>query len=383
MKPGNKITFIILAWWYGLLILGEIGSAIDIGMEAIIFIILAIACYSFGYSISYNFIFIKPYRIKTIVISSNKVLIAIIIIQLILSFLSVKYILTNPSNIRDLIFSEPEKIFYLKYIFQFYATILFPIGFYIIFQYKYFRIGRNEKILIITFFICDTLISFGRFSIYILLIYILINYLTDNNLKKINYLRLLFYFIIGFIFINLVFNARYTGDIALFSGLNGLKNYVYDSIINYHIVGFGILDKFINREFIFEDKGILSFGFIEYIFTKFINLFGISSVSSYAELGEYLQSTYINIGDTKYISFPTILLPFYIDFGFIGTCVLLFLMGCLVGQCKYSNYQISPFGKYFSALMLIGIFQTVLISQFFYIPIILNIIGFRCCNENK
>lgn len=383
MKPGNKLALVILGWWYLLVVLTEISDSIEIGIKTIGLICLAIFSYTFGYILSYNYIKIADYKKNIYLINSEKIILSILLFQILLACFSLNFLLGNSTNIRDIIFSEPEQIFHVKYIFQVYSTILYPIGLYAVFQYNYFELSLKKKIIVISFFIFDTLISFGRFSLYILTIYILINIITDKKSRKIKYHIILFYSLIGFIFINLVYNARYTGDITLFSGLDGLKNYVYDSIINYHIVGFGILDKFVNKEFIFEDKGILSFGFAEYALTKFINLFGNTLSSSYAELGEYLQSTYINIGDTKYISFPTILLPFYLDFGFFGTCVLLFIMGCLVGQCKYSNYQISSFGKYYSALMLIGIFQTVLISQFLYIPIILNLIGFRYCNENK
>ncbi|QWD98816.1 oligosaccharide repeat unit polymerase [Polynucleobacter sp. MG-5-Ahmo-C2] len=369
---SNRLKGFIAIWWSFWIAAAYLNTSLSISNLATALVTFSMVLFLVGWSLSENLKFKKLPKEKYFYLNVEIILLYIILIQIVMSIFSLTYSLNNPGALRDIAYSNPVEIYKNQYILQIYTLLVYPIGLYGIASINFFSSTTYKNGLILLFFIFDTLITLGRLSIYIFFIYILINAIIIN--KKLIYKKIAFLFIIANIIMYILFNYRYTNELNI--SLENYIEYLETSVFNYHIIGFKIFDEFINGNLIFNSESLLTFGFYEYIVSKFYSIF-IPTVSNWAKFGEVLQGFVIQIEGGTYNALSTIFLPYYIDFGIIGPPAFLFIFGSIIGFGINRTGNVTPLGILILILVITGMLQSTTIGQLLYIPLILILFGIR------
>jgi oligosaccharide repeat unit polymerase len=369
---SNRLKLFIVIWWGFWITAAYLNTNLNISDLAMALVAFSMLSFLIGWSLFENIKVKKLIKRNYFYLNTEKILLFIVLIQIVMSINSLAYSINNPGALRDIAYSNPEEIYKNPYVLQIYSLLIFPIGLFAIVSIKFFISKENQKWLILLFFFLDTLITLGRLSIYTLLIYIIINAIIINN--KVIYKKLLIFLIIVNIIMYILFNYRYTNELNI--SLGNYIEYLETSVFNYHIIGFKMFDEFIVSNFIFQSESFLTFGFYEYIVSKFNSIF-IPTVSNWAKFGEVLQGFVIQFEGGTYNALSTIFLPYYIDFGIIGPPAFLFIFGSIVGFGINQSSNVTPLGILILILVISGMLQSTTIGQLLYVPLALILFGVR------
>jgi hypothetical protein len=163
----------------------------------------------------------------------------------------------------------------------------------------------------------------------------------------------------------IIFMVRYGADFKNISlNISNFTNYLYDSLFVYHIVPFEILSRSMH------DKEILSLGpcvllsFLKLPIDLLIKISGGTVDSSFATLGSLLNSTIIFVGTNFYNAFSTIILPPFIDAGYVGVFIYFSIYGWLMQFCKKRSL-----GLFLFYILFFGLFQPINVSALFFMPL--------------
>lgn len=257
-------------------------------------------------------------------------------------------------------------------IFVLYESFLIPIGVYLISSWVCsMKQIKLWIILMLTFFFLDALIKVGRFPLYFAMFFLLYAHLSGAHRFK---LRNTFIILIGIISISVFFlflRLSFVGQIDY----KLLILVIEKAIINYHIIGFYILDIFLERSDLVHHSAIplYTFGYFQYLASLLLRRVGVDIQYQQQDLNLALTEP-INIEDLGvYNAFGTNLLPLYLDGGIILCIIGMYIIGFLlrtgIGNTSRTFSAINLIAVF---VMIFGIFQPLINSGLFYIPVLLH-----------
>ena len=192
----------------------------------------------------------------------------------------------------------------------------------------------------------------GRFTIYYLIFFLFIDrVLLNNNMTKIktdfiNNNKIKSYFIIIFIVSTTLFLQlrKITSERGDVDAVEVIQKFG----LNYHVVGFHMLDKFVVNDiqtdsYSFPSTSLGDVGWYFELVTKYSKVLPVFK-NSFKELMEYFNDgIFIEELDFPYNAFTTNILPFYADGGIFGVIFMFFIIGRISKLGKnYSIYRINP-----------------------------------------
>jgi hypothetical protein len=346
MKVSQIFLISVGLWWLGWLAIAKIIDAFPIGNQTVYLVVFSVLMFQLGgwMAVLLNSIH-RPVEVRRAGLSVYKknsifnckwIPVAVLIIQFVLLILSVKYFMGS-DNFRDAVYEKTGEIWGSIFFIYLYDMLIFPIA--LVWIITRMRFGADlPRSLRIGFFILllDSLIKMGRGSLYVYGLILLSAWL--QGLIKISY-GVFFRLIFGVATLSvLIFGLRYGGDLSY--NHFDIFGYFFDSILVYHIVGFGILDQFTSKSVTFDSEHppILWLGFIEGLLGSFLKFMGVNYTSLYAQLGEFLQGVVVTTEVGFYNAFGTNILPFYLDGGGFFSLVSFFLLGFLFSLLQQTCY---------------------------------------------
>lgn len=221
----------------------------------------------------------------------------------------------------------------------------------------------------------------GRFTIYYLIFFLFIDRIILNkNLTrtKLNN-KIKSYFIIFFIVSTSIFIQL--RKITLERGNVDVVEVIQKFGLNYHVVGFHMLDKFVINDiqtdyYSFPSTSLGEFGWYVELLTKYSEVLPVFK-TSFRELMEYFNDgIFIEELDFPYNSFTTNILPFYADGGLFGVIFMFFIIGRISKLGKnYSIYRINPI--FITTVLLFTFSLFMPLFSIYLIPIIFLISVFN------
>jgi hypothetical protein len=368
----RKLRIGIIGWW---IIWFFVAAAIYGGLSFKVSALVLISILGF-YLGSFSFFprGVKEKRHYNRIISSVKFpvfsLSIIISYQLFLNLKSLRAINMLGSGFREEYFSGA--IHGSGTSFVLYEQLMIPFGIYIISLWACRRQrGGWWFIFTITFFSLDALLKYGRFPLYFCVFFLIMGHLI--GIFKLTFFRiipLLLALPVSTVYL-LLARKSFVGVIDS----NLIASIFREAIIKYHIMGFFILDNFMDKPDFYTASIFPSytFGYFQYILSLILRRIGISI--------EYPQQI-LNIALTNPIyiekigfanAFSTNILPFYLDGGIIFSFLMFYLFGFLLRKGPSSSFQnLSPINVIAAFVMVFGIFQPVAITGYFFLPIMIH-----------
>lgn len=209
------------------------------------------------------------------------------------------------------------------------------------------------------------LFSLGRFPIYYLLFFYIVNRLISGNaIKSDRFINLrTLVVIMVLLFCTVVFsNFKVGSEDRVFALSDLIKIY----FIDYHVVGFHMLDYAINvddsrlLDFEFPTTSLGSVGWLLHHFTKYIHVIPLFDNSFIYAMEIFDGGMYFDELNWSYNAFTTGLLPLYLDGGYVGVFGIVFLYGMLSGLPKgLSFFHVNPYFLLVIFLMMFSLFQPI------------------------
>lgn len=258
--------------------------------------------------------------------------------------------------------------------FVLYEQFLVPIGIFLISLWVCRKKNGGWWFIYTTvFFILDAAIKAGRFPLYYYLFFLGVGHLLGT-------FRLRFIRIMPILVALPVFSVYQLLSRKSFLGETdtGLLTLIFEkAVLQYHICGFYILDNLMDRPDLNTHSifPFYTFGYFQYILSLILRRIGISIEYPQQNLNIALtEVTYIDpIG--PFNAFSTNILPLYLDGGFIFSFLMFYLLGFLLRSGSGSAVQpLSPINIIAAFVMVFGIFQPVVITGYFFIPIIMYVL---------
>ena len=259
-----------------------------------------------------------------------------------------------------------------SYVFVLYEAFIIPVGIYLI-SYWACKGGRGGALVffILVFFSIDAAIKIGRFPLYFAMFFLAYIHLTGVYVFKIKYIIAFIVGVLSISFYLLILRASFVGEF----NVDLIQLMFEKAFINYHIVGFYILDAFTQMKGMehYSAFPYYTLGFFQYMASLFLRRVGVDIEYPQQHLNVVLSNP-VDIGVMGYSNaFGTNLLPLYLDGGFILCFIVFFIMGWLL------RTRICSIGKGFSPINLIvaftmffGIFQPVIMSGIFLLPLTIH-----------
>lgn len=192
----------------------------------------------------------------------------------------------------------------------------------------------------------------GRFTIYYLIFFLFLDrVILKNNIPRIktDFIKnnkIKSYFIITFIVSTTLFLQL--RKITLERGNVDAVEVIQKFGLNYHVVGFHMLDKFVVNDiqtdsYSFPSTSLGDVGWYLELVTKHSQILPVFK-NSFKELMEHFNDgIFIEELDFPYNAFTTNILPFYADGGIYGVIFMFFIIGRISKLGKnYSIYRINP-----------------------------------------
>jgi hypothetical protein len=228
-------------------------------------------------------------------------------------------------------------------------------------------LSKRDLLTLFTIYLLDAVIHLGRFSFYYFAVVLLAGVLTGRlklSLIKGGALGIAI-MLLGVMF----FSVRYGATLDYVPDLD-IANYFVDSILNYHIVGFAILDKFVSGDVVFPDASVpvLWLGFVEGLVSSMLKVVGLSGGGPYATFGAFLQTVIIYTDNGYYNAFGTNILPYYLDGGTAFSVLAFFCVGAII--CWPMNRTFETVGRFSLIVwiaMVMGIFQPVIVGPLVFV----------------
>lgn len=388
-----KIPLIIFFWIFGLCFLSNfsIGGLYPVTYVTGILVGIGLIGYIFGisfYGVKKTINDTRHVRLNKLINSYNYLLYLILPFILILLAKFIILIVSDPSAVtRQSLFgnsdshsilfgSQAIELLYIIFIASF-IKVLVIIGFYLSIQTK-----RIKYLLIANLiFIVDSIIFLGRGFIlefiFQLIFYILIYKYINIKLSKFYKFSTLFIVIFLIFFGSIISKVRGDSDVI------NLTDFFYSQVVNYHTVGFVILDNELNNITspinISNTYGLATLGVLERIAVLIIRRFDKSIDSVSGQNGEYLAEFralgYNANGDQlNYNAFGTIFYTFYQDGGFIFVFFGMLIYGFFLSKAYYKvrcgNDSYIPFLYLLFQMGFNSVFFSPLESSIFWIVVI-------------
>lgn len=388
-----KIPLIIFFWIFGLCFLSNfsIGGLYPVTYVTGILVGIGLIGYIFGisfYGVKKTINDTRHVRLNKLINSYNYLLYLILPFILILLVKFIILIVSDPSAVtRQSLFgnsdshsilfgSQAIELLYIIFIASF-IKVLVIIGFYLSIQTK-----RIKYLLIANLiFIVDSIIFLGRGFIlefiFQLIFYILIYKYINIKLSKFYKFSTLFIVIFLIFFGSIISKVRGDSDVI------NLTDFFYSQVVNYHTVGFVILDNELNNIRspinISNTYGLATLGVLERIAVLIIRRFDKSIDSVSGQNGEYLAEFralgYNANGDQlNYNAFGTIFYTFYQDGGFIFVFFGMLIYGFFLSKAYYKvrcgNDSYIPFLYLLFQMGFNSVFFSPLESSIFWIVVI-------------
>lgn len=275
---------------------------------------------------------------------------------------------------RGLAYVDADRVFgNWKWIWP-YDNLLMPFGVYC--GYRWLANGNQRQLWLastICFFALDTLTRMGRFPIYMMLV--CFGFAWVLRPRKIGLVKVI---AVGVTLIGLLVMGVIRNN-GMQNGLDRVGAHLMDSVVNYHIYGFGILGHFVQGLDKAETPGIpfLSAGFLWspiHLFRGLATDLGL--IDYYSNFNAYIQHGF-DLGSFMPNAFTTLLLPFWLDGGAVWLFTVMAAVGLLFGSSFVQKGSLRPSGLALvvAHIMIFGIFQPILNSQWFYVPLFTHFIA--------
>lgn len=389
-----KIPLIIFFWIFGLCFLSNfsIGGLYPVTYLTDILVGIGLIGYIFGisfYGIKKTINDTSHVRINKVINSYNYLLYLIFPFILILLLKFIILIISDPSAVtRQALYGNSEshsilfgsqaiELLYIIFIASF-IKVLVIIGFYLSIQTKKIKFLLISNLI----FTVDSIIFLGRGFIleFIFQFIFLIFIYKYINIKFSKFYKLGTLFIIIFLIFFGSIMSKVRGD----SDVINLTDFFYSQVVNYHTVGFVILDNELNNNTspinISNTYGLASLGVLERIVVLIIRRFDKSIDSVSGQNGEYLaefRALGYNANDDQlnYNAFGTIFYTFYQDGGFIFVFFGMLIYGFFLSKAYYKvrcgNDSYIPFLYLLFQMGFNSVFFSPLESSIFWIVVIL------------
>jgi len=309
----------------------------------------------------------------------RKLFYLIFTLNLILSLISIFSIFINGWETRDLVFNDNGiyNSFSVNIIVNF---LIYPLTLACIIFFSLVEAQSRKYIgysYILLFLL--SIQTLGRFPIYYLLyFYFLSNFILDFERKR---QLMLFNKARKFLVISSVFILIIYFQLSKISTLGPVdfSELIEKFFLNYHIVGFHLLDHYIVNEsfsYSFPTTTLGNFGWFLHVISKNISIFS-EFPNSYMELMEiYNGGFYIKQLEFPYNAFTTSILPFYADGGLWGVGSFFMLFGFISNFG--SRLSITKGNVYFVAILFFltfGIFTPIVSSSMLLVLLFLVLIN--------
>jgi oligosaccharide repeat unit polymerase len=238
---------------------------------------------------------------------------------------------------------------------------------------------KNNKLVYLLFFILflDAVIKFGRFPI----IYIFFFLFYFRKRFNLNFFKFTIIFstclvvMVGVIWLRqFSFFNQSTVDFFTFEVF-------YKSFLSYNLIGFFILDDFIDRSLISVSPFNFSvFSPYFYYFEIFLGRFGF-------EISYPWKTVILDISTGRYIkeldlvanAFGTNFLPYYLDFGFFGPLFLGLFLGffAIISSKGVVSNLVSCISIF---IMIFGLYQSVIVSPIalsLFLPLLFSLVRIK------
>lgn len=297
------------------------------------------------------------------------ILYIIIVYQIFITYTSVNNIDTLGANFRAAYYDS--EIHGTSIGFVLYEQIAIPVGIFIISYWVCKRMKGGLWFFCTTvFFLLDALIKLGRFPLYFYVFFIIIGHYIGTYRQKTYIVIPITVTIVALSVYMVIARQSFIGEVDQ----DMIMNIFDKAVLKYHVAGFYVLDKLKDSN-VFKTCSIIpyyTFGYIQYIMSIIYRRFDIHM--------EYPQQifnlTLADSIDTKigvYNAFSTNLLPIYLDGGIPFCIIIYFLLGFLFRARFNTQYLfLSPINIIVLFVMIFGIFQPIIITSYFYIPILLS-----------
>jgi hypothetical protein len=379
MKIPAKFLISVGLWWVGWLACAKIDNSFSVSEYTVYLVLFCILMLQLGGWIALLLnsthrlvgakVSVSSKNEKKSIFDSNKIPVALLIIQFVLLFFSVKYFMVT-ENFREAVFEKTSEIWGSVYVIYVYDMLLLPAA--LVWVIK--RMGNGSdlsKNLRIAFiiFLLDSLIKMGRTSLYIYMLILMGAWLRGSIKMSPGG----FFGIVACMFTLgvLIFGLRYGGGFSYDEF--DILGHVFASILAYHMAGFGILDQFTSQLVAFgsDHPPVLWLGFMEGLLGAFLKILGSEDTSLFAQFGEFLQGVVITTETGFYNAFGTNILPFYLDGGVAFSSMAFFMLGFLMIFNPKGDGSVTSVGVLVWILMMVGIFQPVIIGPLFYVGLVM------------
>ncbi|MDD2303648.1 MAG: O-antigen ligase [Prolixibacteraceae bacterium] len=276
----------------------------------------------------------------------------IIYINLIVSIASLISIYSRGFNHRDLIFTSAG-LFNSVWITLFLNYIIQPLTYAAIIIATITKI-EGKKFTRYAYFLLFLMViqTLGRFPMYYMIYLYVVNKIIDSTIS-IQLLRkkrnIIFKFLGTLFVISVILYGAWKLQISKMEfegrGLDAsmiIKTY----LLNYHVIGFHMLDHFVysnNINYTFPTTSLGSIGWFLNLITKYSMVLPIFP-NSFNELMEiYNNGLFLKTLNMPANAFTTCILPFYADGGFLGVFICFFLIGWFSKSgIQYNIYSANP-----------------------------------------
>lgn len=296
----------------------------------------------------------------------------IIIINIILAFVSLISIYHNGFNFRTMVLTS-EGLFNSIWITLFLNYIILPATYAAIViatvtkieGKKFIRYGYLLLILM-------SILNIGRFPLYFMIYLFIITKILDNNITSQSVIKrknaiLKFAGLVIIVFLILYIAWEMQISKMKFEGRN-LDAYeiIQRFLLNYHIIGFHMLDHFVysnDINYTFPTTSLGSIGWFLHLTTKYSEVLPVFP-NSYMNLMEiYNDGLFLKELDQPANAFTTCILPFYADGGFLGVFGSFFFIGWFSKSgVQYDIYSANPIFISVIFFMTFSLFQPLISS---------------------
>jgi hypothetical protein len=357
---NNKIIAIYIIFWVSAMVINFIGGY-EMSYQSILLILISMLAYVIGVKIK---IFKFEERKLLAVGKSNLKIIKLIklffIINIINSLYSIFMVSKYGFEFRYMTFEVGGQYnnIVINMIIQYVVNPMTLIASVFAVALKSNR--SKMRFYYVSLMLMQALSSLGRFPIYYLIYLMVVDLIIS---KKVNFKILIIYLICAVSLVGLSIKL-------LVDKLNSESNLGFDIyeilekfVINYHIIGFHMIDKYIGRDFninydwTFPTVSLGFFGWLTHLVTKSIG-FLVFPNNYMLFMEDFNGGFYFEELGWSYNAFTTGLLPIFADGGILAICFFYYIYG-KIARIAYggSIWLTEPMLILVTMLLLFSIFQ--------------------------